>query len=120
MHIGLCYEELGNAPDRKAYENVVRDYADQADIVAELLIRLTTLAGATEGSGSSTLIVRKVLAGAPAGGVSSDGRFVSFCGGDGESDNLSIHVLATGRNRMLVDSILVNLELWVMENFLPK
>jgi len=53
--------------------------------------------------GSPTLAVRMVWAGVT-GGVSSDGRFVSFCG-DLESSNLSIRDLTTGQNRMLVDKV---------------
>ena len=34
LYIGLCCEKLGNAKARTAYERVVREYADQAEIVA--------------------------------------------------------------------------------------
>src|SRR3990167_5933033 len=33
FQIGVCNEKLGNAEARKAYERVVRDYADQAEFV---------------------------------------------------------------------------------------
>jgi Tol biopolymer transport system component len=113
LHIGLCYEKLGNAEARKAFERVVHDYADQTDIASEARIRLAALGGTASGSGNSTLSVRRVWAGASACGVSSDGRFVSFCGGDWESDNLSIHDLITGQNRLLVNKVL-------SENSLPS
>src|SRR4030042_4195111 len=35
LHIGLCYEKLGNQRARHAYENVLRDYGDQAEIVTQ-------------------------------------------------------------------------------------
>jgi Tol biopolymer transport system component len=111
LHIGLCYEKLGNEKARKVYELVVREYADQGDAAAQARTRLTALAGLAGRSGSSMLAVRKVWAGVT-GGVSSDGRFVSFCSG-WESSNLSIHDLATGQNRMLVDKVLP-------ENSLPS
>ena len=34
LRMGQCYEKLGDSEARKAYERVVRDYADQAEIVA--------------------------------------------------------------------------------------
>jgi Tol biopolymer transport system component len=106
LSMGQCYEKLGDTEARKAYERVVREFSDQKETAATAQARLAALVGATGGSGSSTLTVRRVLAGYVAGGVSSDGRFVSFTGGDGESDNLSIHDLATGQDRLLVDNVL--------------
>src|SRR5690349_11028676 len=35
LRIGRCYEKLGSAGARKAYERVARQYADQADAAAE-------------------------------------------------------------------------------------
>jgi Tol biopolymer transport system component len=101
LHIGLCYEKLGNVQARKAYELVVRDYADQADVAAEARIRLTSLAGVAGGSGSSTLAVRRVWAGDVTGKVSPDGRFLSFT--NWETGDIAIHDLATGQNRRLTD-----------------
>lgn len=102
LHIGLCYEKLGDAQARearKAYELVVRDYADQSEIVAQVKVRLVALAGAGGASGSSTLAVRRVWAEAHvSGNVSPDGRFISFSDMGG---NLAIHDLATGQNRRL-------------------
>ena len=51
LHIGLCYEKLGDAQARearKAYERVVRDYADQAEptkLARERLSALSTVGG---------------------------------------------------------------------------
>ena len=104
LSLGQCYEKLGDTEARKAYERVVREFSDQKETAATAQARLAALAGAAAGSGVSTLAVRRVWAGTPAGGVSSDGRFVSFT--DWESDSLAIHDLATGQNRMLVDKAL--------------
>jgi Tol biopolymer transport system component len=101
LHIGLCYEKLGNAQARKAYERVVSDYADQAGIVAQARMRLATLSGTTGRTNSSTLAVRRVLAGVyVSGNVSPDGGFIPFTDA---SSNLSIHDLATGQNRQLTN-----------------
>src|SRR5512136_2744632 len=87
LRMGQCYEKLGDMEARKAYERVVREFSDQKETAATAQARLAALAGATGGLGSSTLTVRRVWAGTPAGGVSSDGRFVSFIGGGYESTN---------------------------------
>ena len=43
LHIGLCYEKLGDAEARKAYDRVVRDYANQSDSVAAARARLAAM-----------------------------------------------------------------------------
>jgi hypothetical protein len=43
LRIGQCYERLGNAQWRKAYEKVLSDFADQKDLVAQAQNRLAAL-----------------------------------------------------------------------------
>jgi Tol biopolymer transport system component/putative intracellular protease/amidase len=45
LRMGQCYEKLGDTEARKAYERVVRDFADQAEIVAQARVRLAALGG---------------------------------------------------------------------------
>jgi len=103
LRMGQCYEKLGDADTqeaRKAYEQVVREYGDQAAVAAEARAKLAALAGAAGASGSSTLTVRRVWAQAdPTGKVSPDGRFLSFT--DWDSEDIAIRDLATGQNRPL-------------------
>jgi tetratricopeptide (TPR) repeat protein len=40
LHLGKCYEKLGKSEARKAYERVVREFADQNELVAEARVRL--------------------------------------------------------------------------------
>src|SRR5205814_2531504 len=40
VRVGQCYEKLGNVESRKAYERVVREYADQKDAVTLARARL--------------------------------------------------------------------------------
>jgi Tol biopolymer transport system component len=104
-HLGLVNEKMGRQKANEYFTRLVNSYPDQRELVALAKTKLAVLAGAAGTSGSSTLAVRRVWAGTPAGGVSSDGRFVSFWGGGWESNNLSIHDLATGQNRMVVDKV---------------
>ena len=107
LRIGACYERLGNSEARKAYEAVVRDYADQADASSQARARLVGLAA---GGGSTTtrsgqLAIRQLGAVLPpyadAYGttVSPNGRYLAF--GDPETGDLAILDLESGATRRL-------------------
>jgi len=102
LRMGQCYEKLGNAETRearKAYEQVVREFGDQAEAAAEARTRLAALTGASASPGGSTLVVRRVWKGL-GHKVSADGRFISFTD---MGSNLAIHDLATGQDRRLTE-----------------
>src|SRR6266545_570427 len=74
FRLGACYERLGNSEARKAYERILRDYSDQAELVAQARVRLAALDRAHAPGG---IVVRQVWAdpgGSPMGAVSLDGR----------------------------------------------
>jgi Tol biopolymer transport system component len=103
VEIGRCYEKLGLAEAQKAYEQVLRDYADQPEQVTLARERLAALRGASRAVGTD-LAVRKVWAepltdtqGAP----SPDGRYFSFV--DWTTGDLAIRDLETGKNRRLTN-----------------
>jgi Tol biopolymer transport system component len=67
VRMGQCQERLGEAEARKAYEKVVREYADQTEAAAEARARLVALGSpggdprlAREAGESATLIFRKI------------------------------------------------------------
>jgi Tol biopolymer transport system component len=79
LRMGQCYEKLGDADTRealKAYEQVVREYADQAGIVAQAQVRLAALGGRRRGGG---LVTRRVLPDASGveGVLTADGKYIS-------------------------------------------
>jgi Tol biopolymer transport system component len=102
LHIGLCYEKLGNAEARKAYEVVVRDYADQAEptkVARERLRALTSVAGGA--TGSTEVAMRRIWV---AGNdypicISPDGQYVVFRVYD--SGNLWLRDLQSGEQRQI-------------------
>jgi Tol biopolymer transport system component len=99
LHTGLCYEKLGNAQASKAYERVVRNFADQAEIVAQARVRLAAL-GAGTAARSTEITIRRVWAGPGAnaeGSPSPDGRYLSYT--DWETPDLAVRDLVTGENR---------------------
>jgi len=41
LHIGICYEKLGKQAAIKAYKKVIREFADQEEVVTQARIRLS-------------------------------------------------------------------------------
>jgi len=78
LHLGFCYEKLGEAQTkeaRAAYERVVHDFADQSEIVAQARVRLAALGGPGAGGG---LVARRVLTDASGVGevLTADGKYI--------------------------------------------
>jgi Tfp pilus assembly protein PilN len=99
VQMGRCYDRLGQAEAseaRKAYERVVREFADQKDAVEQA--RALLAAGSLERTPDVGIAVqlKRVL---PAGRrttmshVSPDGRFITFIDAHG---NVWLHDLTTG------------------------
>ena len=101
-HLGLVNEKMGKQKAGEYFTRLVNSYPDQTDMVALAKTKLASLTGATSGSGSSTLAVRRVWSGADVTGkVSPDGRFVSCT--DWETGDIALHDLITGQSRRLTD-----------------
>ena len=62
VQMGQCYEKLGKDEARKAYERVLRDYADQNEAAAQARARLAALSG-NGASRSSEMVARRVWTG---------------------------------------------------------
>jgi Tol biopolymer transport system component len=78
LQMGQCYEKLGETQAqeaRKAYQRIARDFADQAEIVAQARVRLAALGGP---GGAGGLVARRVLTDASGvGGVlTADGKYI--------------------------------------------
>jgi Tol biopolymer transport system component len=90
VRVGQCYEKLGEAEGkeaRAAYGRVVREYADQGEIVAQARARLAALGVARGTGGSGGLVTRRVLADASDvnGALVADGKYIrrlEWAGGD--------------------------------------
>src|SRR5216684_3044058 len=59
VRMGQCYEKLGDAESRKAYERVLRDYADQNEAATEARSRLAAISG---GAKTTEMANRRVWA----------------------------------------------------------
>ena len=101
LQMGQCYEKLGKSGARKAYERVIREYADQAEPVQVARARLAALTQPPR----HDMAVRRLWSDAMAntlGEVSPQGRHFSFV--DWKTGNLVVHDLTTGENRPLTKS----------------
>lgn len=98
VRMGECYEKLGDAEARKAYERVVREFGDQREAAETARARL---AADRESRPAGGIVARQVWTNSATDWnavLSPDGRYLSFIDGDG---GLSIRDLATGENRRL-------------------
>jgi Tol biopolymer transport system component len=91
-----CYQKMGATEARKIYEQVLREYGDQKEAVAEARARL---GDHTERS----ITARRVWSGPEVnshGSVAADGRYLSYI--DWTTGDLAIHNLQTGEDRRLI------------------
>jgi Tol biopolymer transport system component len=106
LHMGRCYEKLGKDEARKAYERLVRDYADQSEQAKLARARLTALSKTADAGREPTFSIRQVWADFIlsffSGSPSPDGRYISFVDMVGGGD-LAIRDLETGTNRRLTN-----------------
>lgn len=102
LRMGQCYEKLGDTESRKAYERVLREYADQKEAVVVARAHLERN-GALERRGE--LVLRKVWTGDISGAVSPDGRRLSYVDWISPSTSdwgtLRLRDFTTGKDRPL-------------------
>jgi len=102
LRLGGCYEKQGKAEASKAYEQLLRDYADQVDSATEARTRLAALR--KPAMSESGPITRRVWAGSKtdfSGEISPDGKYISFV--DWDTGDLAIRDLEKGTNRRLTN-----------------
>ena len=102
LQAGSCYEKLGDTDARQAYERVVREFGDRAEVAGRARARLSALGRTPAAEGGVT--VRKVWSAADTDGTgtpSPDGRSLSYVHWD--TGDLAIRDLTTGQNRLLTN-----------------
>lgn len=101
VQIGACYEKLGKSEARKAYEQVINDYADQKTQLAEAKSRLSALGQSSLATGFT---VRPVWTDVidTEGGPSPNRRYFSYV--DWGTGDLAVHDLLTGDNRRITNT----------------
>ena len=103
LRLGLLYARLGRTVEaQRAYERVLRDYAEQAELVGIARARLAALDQPRSPADPSTMVVRRVWeshSGDYFGGPSPDGRYLTYI--DFDTGNLAVHDVVTGQQRPL-------------------
>ena len=103
IRMGGAYEKLGKPEALEVYQQVLREYADEAEPVAAARTRLAALE-VEPTPASPTLHTELLWAEArgvyPGGSVSPDGTLVTYVDWS-DNGNLAVRNLATGENRRL-------------------
>jgi len=96
---GQCHEKLGQREAAKSYENIVKNFADQRDLVAQARARLTALGAPTGGA----LTARRVIeSGSSFGwGISLDGRYAAHARSYATDEGLIVTDLTSGEERRI-------------------
>ncbi len=104
VELGACYEKLGNAEARKAYERVVREFGDQTESVAAARTRLAAMqpAGAPPTQAARLIWTAGMSADPSESSPSVDGRFIGFT--EWNTGDLGIRDLTTGTSRHLTNT----------------
>lgn len=105
IRMGQCYEKLGDAQARTAYEQVVREFADQKEAVEQARVLLSAGGRARQPESGITVQQQWVL---PAGPLtemrqpSPDGRYLPYT--NSARMRLSLHDFTTGEDRLVLES----------------
>jgi Tol biopolymer transport system component len=108
VRMGECYEKLGDSEARKAYERVVREFADQKDAAAAANTRLGAISKPAISPGPVTRVVASDSPGRSSSAisypvdVSPDGRYLLQRNG---SEGLRLKELRTGQIRPLAKDL---------------
>jgi len=116
LHLGICYEKLGDAQARGAYERLIASFPGQTNEVAAARARLAALK-APPRDASSVPTLRLVWSGTDtdsSGEVSPDGRLLAYVNWD--TGNLAVRDLRSGQSRSITDKPAG----WVSDDFAFK
>ncbi len=100
LHVGICYEKLGNQNARKTYQKLISEYSDQKDIVSLGREKLKGLKKADPIAKTQGIVASQVWSPAQdTYGVSPNGRYLNYI--DWENISINIKDLHTGKSRQL-------------------
>ena len=100
LHVGICYEKLGNQNARKAYQKLISEYSDQSDIVAMGRRNLNGLKKPDDIPKKEGIIASQMWSEAQdTHGVSPNGRYLNYI--DWENISINIKDLYNGTTRVL-------------------
>jgi hypothetical protein len=120
MHIGLCHEKLGSQEAQRAYQRLIREYADQISVADRARMRLASLEGfsTTEGQpptaetaavGTDGIVIRNLVGRDfgvnldATGRPSLDGRYLASVDWGPTAANIGVLDLVTKEYRLVTD-----------------
>jgi Tol biopolymer transport system component len=100
LHVGICYEKLGNQNARRTYQKLISEYSDQEAIVAEGIEKLNGLKKPENIARDEGIVASQVWSPAQDSyGVSPDGRYLNYI--DWGNISLNIKDLKKGTTRVV-------------------
>ena len=104
LQLGRCYEQLGNAEARSAYERLIARYPDQADMVAQARTRLAVLVRAQQSLAPAVMTVQPLadVNKVEVQAVSPDGT-KAIVMDYSKGQNIALYDFATKQMRLLTD-----------------
>ena len=107
LQVGLCYEKLGQDASVRAYERLVRDFADQGEAVSQARARLAVLkqpvsGAAVAGTTPSVRALPRMDESNDLQSLSPDGTKAAFISID-KGMNLAIYDLASKQTKLLTN-----------------
>lgn len=103
LHVGICYEKLGNQNARKTYQKLISEYSDQEDIIAMGLEKLKGLKKLDPVKKNVGIVASQVWSPAQdTYGVSPDGRYLNYI--DWNNISLNLKDLHTGKTKALTST----------------
>jgi len=117
LEMGQCHEKLGQAEARSAYEQLVRQYADQTGQAQAARARLAALAGSPSRTVGTDMTIRRIWSDRFAddsGAISPDGRYLSLVDVDPGTPriDLTIREIVSGQKRRLTSKEYVLGSIW--------
>ena len=105
LQLGRCYEQLGNAEARSAYERLIARYPDQTDLVAQAKTRLTALARTPSSAAPAAMTVQKLS------DVDKDGDLLAVSPDESKAivtdyskgENLALYDFSRNQTRLLTN-----------------
>ena len=101
VRMALCYEKLGSAEARQAYERVLKNYADQKDAVSQAQAGLAKLNAAETARQGSALTVRRMLEGKESRSFGIVRRMATWPLSRSGNGDVVVHDLERGSNGTL-------------------
>lgn len=100
LHIGICYEKLGDQNAMRTYQKLISEYADQADIVKIGLNNLNKIKSDNPVKAKRGIVASQVWNNAQDSyGISPDGRYINYI--DWNNISLNVKDLQTGNTRVV-------------------